>query len=95
MKKLPIGAGSAELVSVKYPAEAGGYTPGDTWDLYVSKEKRVQQFIYHRGGPKKPSLVTATWAGYKRQAHCCSQRSTAAPPMASPCTSLFLTSRLS
>ena len=66
MKNLPIGAGSAELVSVKYPAEAGGYTPGDTWDLYVSKEKRVQQFIYHRGGPKKPSLVTATWAGYKK-----------------------------
>jgi len=54
MKKLPIGAGSAELVSVKYPAEAGGYTPGDTWDLYVSKEKRVQQFIYHRGGPRSP-----------------------------------------
>src|SRR5258707_9809989 len=60
MKKLPIGAGSATLVSVKYPAEAGGYTPGDTWDIYVSKEKRVQPFIYHRRGPQKPSLVTAT-----------------------------------
>src|SRR5215831_16780339 len=34
-KKLPIGPGSATMVSVKYPAEAGGYTPGDTWDLYV------------------------------------------------------------
>jgi hypothetical protein len=66
MKKLPIGAGSAELVSVKYPAEAGGYTPGDTWDLYVGKDKRVQQMVYHRGGPKKPSLVNATWAGYKK-----------------------------
>ncbi len=66
MKKLPIGSGSATLVSVKYPAEAGGYTPGDTWDLYVGKDKRVQQFVYHRGGPKKPSLVTATWAGYKK-----------------------------
>jgi hypothetical protein len=66
MQKLPIGTGSAELVSVKYPAEAGGYTPGDTWDLYVSKDKRVQQFVYHRGGPKPPSLVTATWAGYKK-----------------------------
>jgi hypothetical protein len=66
MQKLPIGAGSAELVSVKYPAEAGGYTPGDTWDLYVGKDKRVQQFVYHRGGPKPPSLVTATWAGYKK-----------------------------
>jgi hypothetical protein len=66
MKKLPIGQGSAELVSVKYPAEAGGYTPGDTWDLYVGKDNRVEQFIYHRGGPKKPSEVTATWAGYKK-----------------------------
>ncbi|HEX6823230.1 MAG TPA: hypothetical protein VF123_14325 [Candidatus Sulfotelmatobacter sp.] len=66
MKKLPIGAGSGTLVSVKYPAEAGGYTPGDTWDLYVGKDKRVQQMVYHRGGPKKPSVVTATWAGYKK-----------------------------
>jgi hypothetical protein len=22
--------------------------------------------VYHRGGDKKPSLVTASWAGYKR-----------------------------
>jgi hypothetical protein len=66
MQKLPIGAGSAKLVSVKYPAEAGGYTPGDTWDLYVGKDNRVVQFVYHRGGPKPPQLVTATWTGYKK-----------------------------
>jgi len=66
MKKLPIGTGSARLVSVKYPQEAGGYTPGDTWDLYVGKDNRVEQFVYHRGGPKKPSIVKATWAGYKK-----------------------------
>ncbi len=66
MQKLPIGAGSATLVSVKYPAEAGGYTPGDTWDLYVGKDNRVQAMVYHRGGPKKPGLVTAMWAGYKK-----------------------------
>ena len=66
MKKLPLGNGSAELVSVKYPPEVGGYTPGDTWDLYVGKDKRVEAMVYHRGGPQKPSLVTATWAGYKK-----------------------------
>jgi hypothetical protein len=66
VKKLPIGAGSAKLVSVKYPAEAGGFTPGDTWDLYVGKNNRVVQFVYHRGGTQKPSVVTATWAGYKK-----------------------------
>lgn len=64
-QKLPIGTGTAKLVSVKYPMEVGGYTPGDTWDLYVGSDGRVKQFIYHRGGPKKPSNVTSTWAGYK------------------------------
>ena len=66
MHKLPVGNGSAELVAVKYPTEGGGYTPGDTWDLYVGKENRVEQMVYHRGGPKKPSLVTVTWAGHKK-----------------------------
>jgi hypothetical protein len=65
MHKLPVGNGSAELVAVKYPNE-GGYTPGDTWELYVGKDNRVEQFVYHRGGPKKPSVVIATWAGYKK-----------------------------
>jgi hypothetical protein len=66
MQKLPLGKGSARLVSVKYPAEAGGYTPGDTWDLFIGSDGRVQEFIYHRGGPKKPNNVTTTWAGYKK-----------------------------
>jgi len=66
LKKLPTGNGSAELVAVKYPSEAGGYTPGDTWDLYVGKDNRVQAMVYHRSGSTKPSLVIATWAGYKK-----------------------------
>jgi hypothetical protein len=66
MKKLPVGTGSARLVVVKYPPEAGGYTPGDTWDLYVGKDNRVQYLVYHRGGPKPPQLVIASWAGYKK-----------------------------
>jgi len=66
MKKLPQGAGSATKVVVKYPAEAGGYTPGDTWDLYVGKDNRVEQMAYHRGGDKKPKLVIASWTGYKK-----------------------------
>src|SRR5258708_25393241 len=65
-QKLPIGQGTAKLVSVKYPMEVGGYTPGDTWDLYVGKDGRIVQFVYHRGGPKKPSNVTTTLAGYKK-----------------------------
>jgi hypothetical protein len=64
MKKLPLGLGSATLVPVKYGG--GGYTPGDTWNLYIGKDDRIVQFAYHRGGPVKPSDVITTWAGYKK-----------------------------
>jgi hypothetical protein len=66
VEKLPQSVGSGKKVVVKYPAEAGGFTPGDTWDLYVGKDNRVEQLVYHRGGPTKPSLVIASWAGYKK-----------------------------
>jgi len=51
---------------VKYPSEGGGYTPGDTWELYLDADKRVEQMLYRRGGPKKPSVVTVTWTDYKK-----------------------------
>ena len=65
MQKLPLGKGSARRVVVKYPSE-GGYSPGDTWELYVWSDNRVEELVYRRGGPQKPSVVVATWAGYKK-----------------------------
>jgi hypothetical protein len=59
MQKLPLGKGSAKRVVVDY-------TPGDIWELYVGSDNRVEEFIFHRGGTKKPSVVIATWAGYKK-----------------------------
>lgn len=64
-QKLPVGKGSADKLVVKYPSDVG-YTPGDTWELYVGGDGRIQAMVYHRGGPKKPSLVTASWQGYKK-----------------------------
>ncbi len=66
MKKLPLGAGSAKQIVVKYPSEVGGYTPGDTWELYVGADNRIREMVFHHGGSVKPSLVTATWVGYKK-----------------------------
>lgn len=66
MHKLPLGNGSATLVSVKYSPEIGGYTPGDTWNLYVGKDNRIDVLDFHHGGNAKPSVVIATWAGYKK-----------------------------
>lgn len=66
MQKLPLGGGTGRLVSVKYPAE-GGYTPGDTWDLYIGPDNRVKQMLFRHGDPKAAVKVTSvTWAGYKK-----------------------------
>ncbi len=65
MHKLPIGNGAAERIVMKYPSH-GGYAPGDTWELYVGADKRVEQMVYRRGGTGEPHLVIATWAGYKK-----------------------------
>jgi hypothetical protein len=51
---------------VKYASS--GYSPGDTWELYVGADKRVEEMSYHRAVPAAglPNLVHATWAGYKK-----------------------------
>ena len=66
VQKLALGKGSARHMVVKYPAEAGGYTPGDTWEFFLGPDGRAQEMIYRRGGAKKPSNVTVTWAGYQK-----------------------------
>ena len=66
MHKLPIGNGAAEQLVMKYPAQGGGYAPGDTWELYVGADKRVEQMVYRRGGTAKPKVVIATWDGNKK-----------------------------
>ena len=52
VQKMPQGNGSAEKVVVKYPSD-GGYSPGDTWELYVGSDGRVEEMAYHRGGSPK------------------------------------------
>jgi hypothetical protein len=65
MQKLGLTDASLDRISIKYSGETG-YTPGDTWELYVDADHRVAEMDYHRGGPKKPSLVIVSWAGYKK-----------------------------
>ena len=63
-QKLPLGDGSARKISVKY--SDSGYSPGDTWDLYVGTNSRVQEMVYHRGGTAKPALLIVKWTDHKR-----------------------------
>ena len=64
VQKLPLGTGSAQKVAVKYPSD-GGYSPGDTWELYVGSDGRIEEMAYRAGGPAK-HVVIATWADYKK-----------------------------
>lgn len=66
MQETPLGKTSAHKIVVKYAAS--GYSPGDTWDLYVGPDKRVAEMTYHRAVPvpKLPNLVHAKWEGYKK-----------------------------
>ena len=64
MQKLPLRTGSAQKIAVKYPSD-GGYSPGDTRDLYVGSDGRIQEIAYHGGGPAKLE-VAATWIDYKK-----------------------------
>jgi hypothetical protein len=61
----PLGKRRTEHVVVKYSGD-GGYTPGDTWELFVGPNHRIDEFTYHRGGSTPPKLVQLTWAGYKK-----------------------------
>ena len=61
---LPQGNGTAKLVSIKYPSDVG-YTPGDTWEIFVGADNRIEEFVFHRGGSKKPTVVVASWGDYK------------------------------
>lgn len=65
IQKLPLGKGSARRVTVKYPSK-GGYSTGDTWELYVGSDNRIEELVFRRGGTEKPSVVIASWAGYKK-----------------------------
>jgi hypothetical protein len=64
-QKLPTGKGSGKHVVVKYSSDVG-YTPGDTWELYLGSDNRVEEMVFHHGGTAKPSLVKVSWAGYKK-----------------------------
>lgn len=65
VQKLPVGAGSGERMVMKFPSQ-GGYAPGDTWELYIGADNRVEAIVYRRGGTGKPGVVIATWADQKK-----------------------------
>jgi len=62
----PLGKTPAQRIMVKYAAS--GYSPGDTWELFVGTDKRIREIRYHRAVPVPglPNLVLAKWEGHKK-----------------------------
>lgn len=50
--------GTTRRLAVRYPAE-GGYTPGDTYVLYLDADGLPVAWAYHPGGAEEPKLVTS------------------------------------
>jgi len=68
VQKLTLGQGSGQRVVVKYPSD-GGYAPGDTWELYLGADHRVEEMVYHGGAPgvqKRPNLLIVSWTDHKK-----------------------------
>jgi len=61
---LPIGSGRARRLVIQYPP-AGGYTPGDVYELFVAEDLRLVQWIYRKGGAPTPTRIT-TWDKHRR-----------------------------
>jgi hypothetical protein len=68
MHKLPLGSGTARRVVMTYPPEGGGYTPGDTWEMYVGPDNLIRQLRWRRGHGKPiiVNLVSAKWLDYRK-----------------------------
>jgi hypothetical protein len=54
---VPIGTGTATRITITYP-HAGGYTPGDAFDLFIDKSNHVKQWIYRRGNAAAPTRAS-------------------------------------
>ena len=62
----PLGKVPAERIVVKYAS--GGYSPGDTWELFVGPDKRILEMRYQRAVPVAgaSTLLLTKWERYKR-----------------------------
>jgi len=59
----PISGEPMDKLTITYGQE-GGYTPGDAYDFYLSKDSILQEWVYRKGNQDEPSLAT-TWEDFR------------------------------
>lgn len=59
--KAPISGDEMKMISVHYP-DKGGYTPGDTYDIYFNDDYMIQEWVYKASGGGRE--MATTWEDY-------------------------------
>ena len=88
VQPLPLGNGSARLVSVKYPSDVG-YTPGDTWDLYLGRTTASSNWFITAAGPRSRASSSPHGKATRKAALSLSRLSTAVRRTEGPSTFSF------
>ena len=57
----PISGKEMQMLTVSYPSE-GGYTPGDSYDIYFDENFMVQEWVYKSAGGRE---LATTWEDYE------------------------------
>lgn len=58
----PISGDQMEMITVSFPAE-GGYTPGDSYDVYYDDDFMIQEWVYKSANGGRE--MATTWEDYK------------------------------
>ncbi|MUP46766.1 hypothetical protein E0K83_13565 [Gramella sp. BOM4] len=60
--KAPISGKEMQMLTVSYPSE-GGYTPGDSYDIYFDDDYMIQEWVYKAAGGGRE--MATTWEDYQ------------------------------
>ncbi len=60
--KAPISGEEMQMLTVSYPSE-GGYTPGDSYDIYFDDDYMIQEWVYKASGGGRE--MATTWEDYE------------------------------
>ncbi|WP_300436809.1 hypothetical protein [Christiangramia sp.] len=60
--KAPISGDEMQMLSVSFPSK-GGYTPGDSYDIYFDDDFMIQEWVYKAAGGGRE--MATTWEDYE------------------------------
>jgi hypothetical protein len=60
----PISKSTMNKITLTYPSDGGGYTPGDAYDLYFGEDYLIKEWVFRKGNNETPSLIN-TFENYQ------------------------------